>query len=50
MKKEEIKYKIAYYEAERDRNLKIHCLRVAAKFQRMIDKLKKEISSKKTIR
>ena len=47
MKKEEIKYKIAYYEAERDRNLKIHCPRVAAKFQRMIDKLKKEISSKK---
>lgn len=47
MKKEEIKYKIAYYEAERDRNLKIHCPRVDAKFQRMIDKLKKEISSKK---
>ena len=41
MKKEEIKYKIAYYEAERDRSLKIHCPRVAAKFQRMIDKLKK---------
>lgn len=46
MKKEEIKYKIAYYEAERDRNLKIHCPRVAAKFQRMIDKLKKEIHQK----
>ncbi len=50
MKKEEIKYKIAYYEAERDRNLKIHCPRVAAKFQRMIDKLKKRDFIKKTMR
>lgn len=47
MSHKSIKYRIAYYETERDRNLKIHCPRVAAKFQRMIDKLKKEISSKK---
>jgi|GEM_PF-1157227 len=29
-------------EKERDRNLAIHCNYVAAKYQRMIDKIKKE--------
>lgn len=43
MDKEEILNKIRRYEAERDRNIAIHCPHVAAKFQRMIDRLKKEI-------
>lgn len=30
--------KIREWEKERDRNLRIHCPRVAAKFQRWIDK------------
>lgn len=30
--------KIREWEKERDRNLRIHCPRVAAKFQRRIDK------------
>lgn len=30
-------------ERERDRNLAIHCEYVAAKFQRMIDRIKKEM-------
>lgn len=30
-------------EKERDRNLAIHCEYVAAKFQRMIDRIKKEM-------
>lgn len=35
--------KIREWEKERDRNLRIHCPHVAAKFQRFIDKeLKKE--------
>ena len=33
--------KIREWEAERDRNLRIHCPLVAAKFQRWIDKAKK---------
>lgn len=32
--------KIREWEAERDRNLRIHCPLVAAKFQRWIDKIK----------
>lgn len=34
--------KIREWEAERDRNLRIHCPLVAAKFQRWIDRVKKE--------
>ena len=34
--------KIREWEAERDRNLRIHCPLVTAKFQRWIDKAKKE--------
>lgn len=37
------KEEIARLEKERDRNLSIHCYRVAAKFQRMIDNLKKKM-------
>lgn len=44
MTNEEILDKIRHYEAERDRNMALHCVRVAAKFQRMIDKLKKDIT------
>lgn len=44
MTKEAILDKIRYYEAERDRNIAIHCPHVAAKFQRMIDELNKELS------
>lgn len=32
-------------EKERDRNLAIHCEYVAAKFQRMIDRIKKEMET-----
>lgn len=46
MNDKRIRYKIAYYEAERDRNIKINCPRVAAKFQRMIDRLQKESTTK----
>ena len=35
----ETQRKIREWEAERDRNLRIHCPLVAAKFQRWIDKL-----------
>lgn len=45
MTKTEIMIKIRQYEEERDRNIRIHCERVAAKFQRMIDKLNKELES-----
>ena len=38
----EMQTKIREWEAERDRNLRIHCPLVAAKFQRWIDKAKKE--------
>lgn len=38
----EMQTKIHEWEAERDRNLRIHCPLVAAKFQRWIDKAKKE--------
>ena len=38
----EMQRKIREWEAERDRNLRIHCSLVAAKFQRWIDKAKKE--------
>lgn len=38
----EMQTKIREWEAERDRNLRIHCPRVAAKFQRWIDRTKKE--------
>ncbi|GAA6349531.1 hypothetical protein [Phocaeicola dorei] len=34
--------KIREWEAERDRNLRIHCPLVAAKFQRWIDRAKEE--------
>ena len=34
--------KIREWEAERDRNLRIHCPLVAANFQRWIDRVKKE--------
>lgn len=34
--------KIRGWEAERDRNLRIHCPLVAAKFQRWIDKINKK--------
>ena len=34
--------KIREWEAERDRNLRIHCPLVAAKFQRWVDRVKKE--------
>lgn len=43
----ETKDKIRWWEAERDRNLRIRCPHVAAKFQRYIDKeLKSEKESK----
>ena len=38
--------KIREWEAERDRNLRIHCPLVAAKFQRWIDRAKKETENK----
>ena len=38
----EMQTKIREWEAERDRNLRIHCPLVAAKFQRWIDMAKKE--------
>lgn len=38
----EMQTKIREWEAERDRNLRIHCPHVAAKYQRWIDKAKKE--------
>lgn len=38
----EMQTKIREWEAERDRNLRIHCPLVAAKYQRWIDKTKKE--------
>lgn len=38
----EMQTKIREWEAERDRNLRIHCPLVAAKFQRWIDRAKKE--------
>lgn len=38
----EMQTKIHEWEAERDRNLRIHCPLVAAKFQRWIDRAKKE--------
>lgn len=37
----EMQTKIREWEAERDRNLRIHCPLVAAKFQRWIDRAKK---------
>lgn len=40
--KDWIEEEIKRLEKERDRNLAIHCDYVAAKFQRMIDKIKKE--------
>lgn len=40
--------KIREWEAERDRNLRIHCPLVAAKFQRWIDRAKKEDGNKNT--
>lgn len=43
----ETKDKIRWWEAERDRNLRIRCTLVAAKFQRYINKeLKSEKESK----
>lgn len=47
MSKYEIMIKIRQYEAERDRNLRLRCQRVAAKFQRMIDELNKELEKVK---
>lgn len=44
-KKEEIKKAIAYYERKRDECLRIRCELVAAKHQRMIDSLKKDLSA-----
>ena len=38
----EMQTKIREWEAECDRNLRIHCPLVAAKFQRWIDRAKKE--------
>lgn len=38
----EMQRKIREWEAERDRNLRIHCHLVAAKFQRWIDKINKK--------
>lgn len=38
----EMQTKIREWEAERDRNLRIHCPLVAAKFQRWIDRAKEE--------
>lgn len=38
----ETQRKIREWEAERDRNLRIHCPLVAAKFQRWIDKINKK--------
>lgn len=40
--------KIREWEAERDRNLRIHCPLVDAKFQRWIDRAKKEDGNKNT--
>ena len=34
---DETRRRIRYLEAERDRNLRLKCRRVAARFQRMID-------------
>lgn len=36
--------KIHFWESEVERNIRIHCPRVAARFQRMIDKEKKLIN------
>ena len=47
MTKLEYYNKISEYEAQRDFNLSIHCPLVAAKFQRYIDKLKKEYEQEK---
>lgn len=44
----EMQTKIREWEAERDRNLRIHCPLVAAKFQRWIDRAKKEDGNKNT--
>lgn len=38
----EMQRKIREWEAERDRNLRIHCPLVAVKFQRWIDKINKK--------
>ena len=38
-----IRNSIAYYEQKRDECLKIHCDYVAAKHQRMIDSLKRDL-------
>lgn len=44
----ETQTKIRVWEAERDRNLRIHCPLVAAKFQRWIDREKKEDENENT--
>lgn len=44
----EMQTKIREWEAEHDRNLRIHCPLVAAKFQRWIDRAKKEDGNKNT--
>lgn len=38
---------ITFLERERDRNINLHCTRVAARYQREIDKLKKELEKVK---
>lgn len=42
----EMQTKIREWEAERDRNLRIHCPLVAAKFQRWIDRAKKRTETR----
>ena len=39
--------KITEHEKERDRNLRLHCERVAARHQREIDKLNKELEKRR---
>lgn len=43
--KEDIKKSIAFYERKRDECLKIHCDYVAAKHQRTIDSLNRDLSA-----
>lgn len=42
---QKIRNSIAYYERKRDECLKIHCDYVAAKHQRTIDSLKRDLSA-----
>lgn len=43
----DIHKQMAFLERERDRNINLHCPRVADRYQREIDKLKKELEKTK---